>query len=464
MRISRKASRFLRFATGAILACGIASTAAGQAGRQDPNPCEIDSSWLVAPPEAAAIWNAPHSAQSAMSNGLTPVDFGSIVYDSNQGVCWLADANLAGHAEVRALVQLSSTNPDGSAPRINPDGTMDWETALNWVNALNAYNNGKGWLNHHNWQLPQNPAADLTCSAFNADNFGAQCTGSALGNLYNIGLAETYPNSVVPRFLDVVWPFFNLQPGLYWGADENSEGETTFSFNTGIIGANTTKYNLLHVLPMNRSVLGPVPSGKGVLPYLIGPAAGRAVYDTFTGLSWTLNANLPAFDNFKVTGTASITADQNGHTNGGTVTVPLVDQDGAVYLAVKVLPTTCVNGGSTTGLTSQWILNMNQRQYAGSGDWELPCLADLQKLYQDIAITAGDTRLEWPFSVSPFWRLQPGFYWACSRAANTGSNGPCDYTLPAPANLEWSFNFDDGFEGTDLPSKQFYVMVYFPAP
>jgi hypothetical protein len=28
--------------------------------------------------------------------------------------------------------------------------------------------------------------------------------------------------------------------------------------------------------------------------------------------------------------------------------------------------------------------------------------------------------------------------------------------------LYWSFNFDDGFEGTDLPGKQFYVMVYYP--
>jgi hypothetical protein len=30
--------------------------------------------------------------------------------------------------------------------------------------------------------------------------------------------------------------------------------------------------------------------------------------------------------------------------------------------------------------------------------------------------------------------------------------------------MHYSFNFDDGFEGTDLPNKRFYVMVYFPAP
>ncbi len=48
--------------------------------------------------------------------------------------------------------------PDGTAPVIDPDGTMDYETALNWVNALNLYNNGMGWLNHITWQLPDDSA------------------------------------------------------------------------------------------------------------------------------------------------------------------------------------------------------------------------------------------------------------------------------------------------------------------
>ena len=30
--------------------------------------------------------------------------------------------------------------------------------------------------------------------------------------------------------------------------------------------------------------------------------------------------------------------------------------------------------------------------------------------------------------------------------------------------MEYSFNFDNGFLGTDMFDKQFYVMVYFPAP
>ena len=404
----------------------------------------------------------PALSRPIKTTGLTPADWGTMVYDSNQGVCWLADANLAGNPEIREQLDVAG---------INPDGTMDWATALNFVNALNRYDHGRGFLGHNDWQLPTNPnlpAADTTCSSINIDNFAALCTGSGLGNLYNVGLAQTYPASVVPHFFDVVFPFLNLQPGLYWAADANSGGEQTFSFNTGLGGANTTKYNLFHALPMTTTVLGPPPVGKGVLPYRSGPGAGKAVYDTLTGLSWTLNANLPAFDNFGVTSTTPIPPDANPNTNRNTLTVPLVDEDGAVYFGATLTPVKrCLNGNNvltdTSGLTSQWILDMDSVGYAGTNNWELPCISDLQKLYSDMAITAGDTRLETPFGVGPFQRLQPGFYWACVAVKAVGSNGPCDYTQSAPGGLQWSFNFDDGFEGTDLVSKQFYVMVYYPA-
>ncbi len=392
--------------------------------------------------------------QSSATKGLTFVDDGAIIYDSNQGLCWLTDANLAGDPEVRAAVPLSTVNPDGSAPVINPDGTMNFETAVNWVNALNSYDNGAGWLGHHNWQLPSMPRVDTTCSSKNTDNFGVQCKGSAMGNLYNVGLARVYPDSVVPRFFNHVWPFVNLQPGLYWTSDPNGGGEATFSFNTGIRGGNTTQYNFFHVLPMTASVLGTLPPGSGVLPYLTGPGAGRAVYDTGTGISWTLDANLPAINNFGITSTITLIS----NVNGNTLTVPVIDKDGAVHFSA-IDP-----ANTSTG----WIASMNNIGYAGSSTWKLPGIDDLRQLYKDLGLPAGDTRLEWPSFAGPFWRLQPGFYWACVRADNTGLDGPCDLTQHAPTPpgsiwLEDSFNFDDGFEGTDLDNKQFYVMVYFPA-
>ena len=207
---------------------------------------------------------------------------------------------------------------------------------------------------------------------------------------------------------------------------------------------------------MTATLLGPIPPGKGVVPYLSGPAAGRAVYDKVTGLSWTLNANLPAENTFGFHQKTTITSD----VDGSSLTVNEINKDGAVLFAA-VDPNNTASG---------WIVSMNNAHYAGTDTWVLPALDDLKNLEADTDLAAGDPRLEWPFFVGPFFRLQPGFYWGCVRAAKTGNNGPCDLSqdAPAPAGsttpFEWSFNFDDGFQGTDLNNKQFYVMVYFPAP
>jgi hypothetical protein len=113
---------------------------------------------------------------------------------------------------------------------------------------------------------------------------------------------------------------------------------------------------------------------------------------------------------------------------------------------------------------------MNGASYGGTNTWALPTIEQMKSLYDDLGMQTGDPRLEWPLFVGPFLRLQPGFYWACVSADNAGAAGPCDLSQDAPTPpgnvtpLEWSFNFDDGFEGTDLNNKQFYVMVYFPVP
>jgi hypothetical protein len=389
------------------------------------------------------------------THGLTLADGGALVYDSNVGVCWLSNANLAGNPLVRALVGLSPMNPDGSTPVINPDGTMDYETALNWVDSLNRFNHGKGWLNHNNWQLPATPLTDHACSSSKDGDFGVRCEADGLANLYKIGLARAYPDSVVPWFIDFIWPFFNLQPSLYWTSDPDQTlpeggGEVTFSFNTGLPGSNTIAFNYFHVLPMTATVLGPTPSGPGVVPYTSGPAAGRAVYDTATGMSWPLNANLAAFENFGVTGSITLT-----DVEGRMLTVPLIDRDGAVHFSA-------INPANTT---SGWIVSMNANNFAGTNTWTLPSLHDLKLLHADLGLRPGDTRLEWPFFVGAFWGLQPGFYWSCERDEGPNLNAPCDPTIhPGDTPMEYSFNFDDGFLGTDHPDKQFYVMVYFPAP
>src|ERR1700690_473204 len=99
-----------------VLISGAASMAAAHVGGSPSNPCEAAPSLLRFLPGGTT------------TNGLTPEDFGAIVYDSDQGVCWLADANLAANPLVRAYLGVSG---------INPDGTMDYPTAVKWVGALN---------------------------------------------------------------------------------------------------------------------------------------------------------------------------------------------------------------------------------------------------------------------------------------------------------------------------------------
>jgi hypothetical protein len=408
----RKALPLSQFICGAILLSGFIFPASAQT-----NPC-----------------GTPSSSMSPITvTGLTPVDSGHVVYDSNQGVCWLADANFAAEPQVQALLHPGSG--------ISPNGTMDYLTAQKFVDLMNRFS----YLGHSNWQLPNTPLDDRTCSAHKNGNFGVSCTGSALANLYNVGLDVGYPASVIPLFTNTVGPFQNLQPSLYWTSDTNAGGEVTFSFNSDVGGANTTKYNYIYVLPMTRNSIGTPPCCAGVLPYTSGAAAGLAVYDTATGYSWALDANLAASNTFGVSGTTTITS----KVNKMTYIVPLIDSDGAMLFSS----------------VADWIAGMQTAQYAGAKTWKLPTSKDLQALYTDLGLQAGaTTALKSTATVGPFKNLQPGFYWSCERDPGGNAQSPCDYTLIPPGGLPYSFDFNDGFLGTDASGKQFYVMVYFPAP
>jgi hypothetical protein len=106
--------------TTAVNACVPAPTPAPHTSTFTPTPTSI-------PPEIAPT--------------VDPLS-GQMIHDPNQHVYWLADANLAGNSTIRSQLGVKG---------INPNGTMDYQTALKWVDALNAYDNGRGYLGHHNW-------------------------------------------------------------------------------------------------------------------------------------------------------------------------------------------------------------------------------------------------------------------------------------------------------------------------
>ena len=389
-------------------------------GVPNPTTASTGTALQVKQPESPAI----------QTFGLTLVDNGQLVYDANQQVFWLANANLAADPTIRATLGVT---------RINPNGTMIYTSAVEWAAALNSIQ----YLGHNNWQLPATPPIDATCSATGTlgNSFGVNCTGSALGNLFYIGLARNFPNSIVPAFTNVITPLQNLQPSLYWTSQPQGGGEKTFSFLTDLTGSNTTQENFFYVLPMITGTIGITESGSGLVPYISSPAAGKAIYDTATNLTWVLDADLAASKDFGITGTTTITT-----ARGTLLTVPLINTSGAMLFATA----------------NSWLDAMKNRSYAGSSDWVLPAPEDLHTLFTHLNLQPGDSRLTVQGSVGPFQNLQPFFYWACERDQNGDSRSPCNANTPG-AGMGWSLNLDTGFQGTDLDTKEFYVEVYFPA-
>ncbi|MBV8731087.1 MAG: hypothetical protein JO336_14870 [Acidobacteriia bacterium] len=401
--------------------------------------------FLTSIAQIAVAQNNPCQTTQAVSTlGSAPVAQATIVYDPNQSVCWLANANLAGDPNMRASLDVSG---------INPNGSMDYATALRWVAALNAYNNGSGYLGHNNWQLPVAPLVDHSCADVGTygGSFGPQCTGSALSNLYSVGLKQTFPASVAPGFAATVAPLHNMKATYYWATQNNigtsgtnNGGQETFSFVNGIQGGNTINDNYFYVLPMVAGALGTPPNcpsgGAVVVPYTGGSALGGAVYDCNTGYTWLADANLAGSNNFGITGNLTI--------------------------GNRMIPAPKINGGAMLYQTAtQWVQAMNNSRYLGSSAWQIPATARvLQDLFTDLNMESGDSRLLLTGAFGPFQNLQPSFYWACQRDQSGNSQSPCVAYAPpdGPSQLQWTFNFDIGFQPTSALIQKFFVMVYYP--
>jgi hypothetical protein len=366
---------------------------------------------------------------------LVPAANGQTVYDPNLDVTWLADANLAGKQTF-------------GVSNINKSGSMDYATAVRWVAAMNALDQGAGYLGHNNWQLPTAPSQDKTCARTgrHGESFGFHCSSSALGSLYYGSLGLREPNTAVRMPPNKVGPFNDFQPYLYWSASppaDPKQGFVSFSFSTGFQGANVP-LNFLYVLPMIKAKLPGTPSavGNGLQ---VNPG-GQTVYDPAAQVTWLADANLAAKQTFGV-------AD--------------INPDGSMEHATAV----------------QWVAAMNKtdhgRGYLGQTAWQLPetgppdpscslkgttgfdCTASptAALFYKQLGLHRGESVVAAPdVKVGPFHNIQPYLYWACEAEIPTSpcqSNGPAD-------GFEWNFSFGNGFEGTNLLANDLYVIVYYP--
>jgi hypothetical protein len=163
------------------------------------------------------------------------------VYDPIAQITWLADANLAAKLTF-------------GVAGINPDGSMEHSTAVEWVAAMNKADRGRGYLGQTNWQLPETGPPDPSCSMKATTGF--DCTGSAMGKLFYKQLGLKRGESVVAAPDVKVGPFHNIQPYLYWACEAESaasacqprgpaEGfEWNFSFGNGFEGTNLVANDL----------------------------------------------------------------------------------------------------------------------------------------------------------------------------------------------------------------------------
>ncbi len=369
---------------------------------------------------------------------LIPSPDGVTVYDTVNGVTWLADADFP----ATNRFGLPVCDASGVQPCVNASGSMNYASAAAWVQAMNA----AAYLGHTDWQLPTTATFDSGCGKKgpNGDSFGFGCSASALGSLYYTALGLAAPGTAVPVPPNAVGPFANFQPYIYWSqTSQGGNGYSTFSFGNGFHGANTAP-NFLYVLPMipGRIPGAPAAVGNG----LQADPGGQTVYDPVANVTWLADADVAASNPFGLPPCQSPTTPS-----------PCVAADGAM----------------TWDAATQLVKNMNAAAYLGQSNWQLPpidpscngynCTGGSKSpmgelFYGQLGLGKGATVVTTPdIALGPFHDVRPYLYWSCLGAT---IQTPCQADGPV-FNQEWSFSFGSGFEGTDILPNELYATAYF---
>ncbi len=139
--------------------------------------------------------------------GLIPIPGGQAVYDDVLDITWLTDANIA-------------ASETFGVSGILTGGGMHWDTALEWIDAMNA----AVYLGFSNWRLPHmdvnGDGTVIECS------FGgiAGCSDNEMGHLYwESGITAASPGT-----------FSGLQSNQHWSDLEGTDfANTAWAINFG---------------------------------------------------------------------------------------------------------------------------------------------------------------------------------------------------------------------------------------
>ncbi|HXQ14569.1 MAG TPA: PEPxxWA-CTERM sorting domain-containing protein [Caulobacteraceae bacterium] len=377
---------------------------------------------------------------------------------------WLSNMDLP--AALPLTVPLCA---DSAAPNcINSSGSMNYGAAKLWVAALNSYIDPGyrtvGYLGRSNWQLPATQSFTAGCGSVgkHGESFGYGCGASALGSIYQaMGLVA--PASAAGNVSGGLGSFTNLQPNYYWtqtaAGSGGSDGFKTFSFATGWSGANQGA---------NHAGKNPDANFFYLLPMIDGDAGvAGTVYDPASGKSWLADGDIAATDRFGLPLCVGL---------GSATSKPCVNKDGTM---------TETSAEAFIDAMNKVVIN-GKKGYLGITDWTLPDAASgscsyaacagaptnnpLASLYYNLlGLSAGDSVAN-PYSDSAglFSDVQPYLYWSCQGASETGPAtasacsespqcSPLTEPNPCGGDMEWSYNFGDGFQGTDEEANDLFV-------
>lgn len=209
---------------------------------------------------------------------LVPSPDGSLVYDPRLNVTFLANGNLA-----QALLKAGSPY---AVAGINPDGSMNAATLVNFLAALN--NPAHPFMGRTGWMVPlvaqdgidssctlanvsagQLQAGGYNCSGLSATNNG---TASQLGELFYDQLGGKAGVDLYSHANSDLGFFQNLQMDYYWQCQPlptdppgqcdllQPGGDPSFSFLSGYQGSQTHTNDLFVILELPGDAVVPEPA------------------------------------------------------------------------------------------------------------------------------------------------------------------------------------------------------------
>jgi hypothetical protein len=229
--------------------------------------------------------------------------------------------------------------------------------------------------------------------------------------------------------------------------------------------------NFLDVMPMIPGT--PVPGGGSLQVNGDG-----TVFDPVTGATWIQNANVAA----------TFAADPALLKSIG---MKICNGVGTVNTVIDP----CMNADGTMNHSSAeaFVAGLRAIDYLGHNDWVLPpvptdAITDLplcsgfdcassdnpmgSLFYNQLDFSRGGDVALSAAATGPFVDIQPYLYWACPtstelfpaaqssrspnpQCASVQQGGTCG------ADFDWSFDFGNGFQGTDVAANDLFVTAYF---